>query len=178
VENNEIYDCIVENLGEDFTLYKYEGLKYMDKCYIDSTKKKYILICKVFDNIEELKSNWEQYQDEDVAIYMQNSLFKNDDIRWDMYLLLIYKGMEKLNYLESYKIEKDRFCCKKIILKAQTRIFFENELKQKLPMMKFYTDYTEAIDVADDKIFLDLMQKELDFDIRETLNILKYNSES
>jgi len=175
VENEEIYKILKEEIGDNFIEEIPSELKFIDKYYIDKERKKFIFICKVFESEQELINKWEYYQDEEIALILQNNTFKNDDIRWDMYYLLIYKGDKHIDELKSYEIERDRFCCKKIIINAQAEILFKRDLKCKFPLTNIYSIFNEKVDVANDDYFLESITQKSNLDARKVLEVLKYN---
>lgn len=175
MENQEIYKILKEEIGDIFIEEISDELKFIDKYYIDKEREKFILICNVFENEEELINKWESYQDEEIALILQNNIFRNDDIRWDMYYLLIYKGDKRIDDLICYEIERDRFCCKKLIINAQSEILFRRDLKYKLPLTTIYSDFTGEVDVATDEYFLEIVNKKSNLDVRKILELLNYN---
>lgn len=176
MENDNIYKILKEVLGESFIEEAPDELKFIDKYYIDKERRKYVLICKVFSDDQELNDKWEVYQDEDIALRLQNEIFKNDDIRWDMYYLLIYKGHEEIDDLRCYEIERNRFCCKKLIFNAKSEVLFKRDLRYKLPITTIYSSFSEDVDVANDDYFFEIINKKCNIDAKKVLKILKYNN--
>jgi hypothetical protein len=174
VDNEYIYSILKEELGEIFIEEVSEELRYIDKYFIDIERTRYVIICKIFNDSQELYDKWELYQDEDIALSLQNNKFKNDDIRWDMYYLLIYKGDKKLDDLKGYEIERDRFCCKKLTINAQSEVLLRRDLKYKLPITGIYSNFTGEVDVANDEHFLKLVTEKTNLDIKSILKALNY----
>ena len=177
MNNEKIYDIIKEYIGKDFVEESFDELKLIDKYYIDKEKEKFIFICKVFEDNIDLVNNWERYQDEKIALILQNKIFKNKDIRWDMYYLLIYKGSTELDELKCYEIERDKFCCKKLIINATTQELMREDLQCKLPVTNIYSNFSGNVDVANDEYFLEKVKIKSSFDVKKILEILNYNEE-
>lgn len=175
MDNEQIYSILKEELGDKFIEVVTGELKFIDKYYIDQEKMKFVVICKVFEDAQELIEKWEYFQDEDIALKLQNKIFKNDDIRWDMYYLLIYKGDKQLDDLICYEIERDRFCCKKLIINAQSKILLSRDIKYKLPLTNIYSTFTGVFNVANDEYFLELINKKTNIDAKKVLEIFKFN---
>ena len=173
--NEKIYSILKEKIGDNFIEEKPEELKFIDKYYIDNERKKFIFICKVFENEQELLDNWEYYQDEEIALALQNKTFKNDDIRWDMYYLLIYKGDKSIDELKCYEIERNRFCCKKLIINAQSEVLFRRDIKFKLPLTDIYSSFNGQVDVANDEYFIEKIIQKSNLDVRKILELLGYD---
>lgn len=175
MEIKEIYRILKEKIGDDFIDESPKELNFIDRYYIDKERRKFILVCKVFKDEKELLDNWEYYQDEDIALILQNNIFKNDDIRWDMYYLLIYRGNKIIDQLKSYEIERNRFCCKKIVISAKSKDIFEQDLTLKLPITNIYLNFNGKVDVANEDYFFDSITKKANIDIKQILEILNYN---
>lgn len=134
--------------------------KYIDCLYIDPNREKYIFACKIFDNKYEMFKNWELVQDHDIALYLQNELFSRNDIRWDIYYLLIYIREDDLTIDEYHFIEKDRFCCKKYVIKAKDQKELIENFNFKLPLTSnFYQLEKLNALITDDQFFQQLREK-------------------
>jgi hypothetical protein len=134
-----------------------EKLRQTDCYYIDSEEKKYIFVCKVFTDKRQLMLEWESSQDEDIALYLQQKKYSNSDIRWDMYFVIIYIGDVQLDVEEFNTIEKDRFCCKKLVLNIKDENNLIEEFNNKLPFTKKYFKLSENNDAFSDSGFLKLL---------------------
>jgi hypothetical protein len=131
-----------------------EKLKNTDCYYIDPKEEKYIFVCKVFTEKSQLIMDWESSQDEDIALYLQQKKYANNDIRWDMYFVIIYIGDDQFNIEEFHAIEKDKFCCKKLVLKAKCVNELFKEFNTKLPFTKDYFKLGDKKEVFTDSGFL------------------------
>ncbi|GAA0180416.1 hypothetical protein SH2C18_31140 [Clostridium sediminicola] len=176
MDNTYIYSVLKEVLGKDFIEEISDELRYIDKYFIDIDRKKYIVICKIFDSVQELYDKWEFYQDEDIALKLQNYIYKNDDIRWDMYYILIYKGDQQIDDMKGFEIERDRFCCKKLIINAQSEVLFRRDLNYKLPIAGVYSKFTNDVDVANDELFFKLVNEKTNLDVKEIMDKLNNNN--
>lgn len=119
-----------------------ENLKHCKSYFIDSSGEKYIFYCIFFDSVEELLNSWEEKQDDDIALYLQSVKYANSDIRWDMYYLLLYNGSETLSDDYYIKIERNRFCSRKILINTTDEATFIGDLSKKLPLTNpdYYPD--------------------------------------
>lgn len=172
MKSSTIYATIKAILGENFKEVHWEKLKHIDRYYIDQEERKYILICKIFKDTEDLMKNWELYQDEDIALKLQNVKYLNDDIRWDMYYLMIYKGEKDIDSLTRYEIERDRFCCKKLVIDGRSSISLNKGLKHKLPMLKIVSNSNDEVEIANDEHFFNIIQTKTGIDAKKVLNEL------
>lgn len=136
-----------------------EKLKKTDCYYIDPEEEKYIFVCKVFTHKSQLIMNWESFQDEDIALYMQQKKYANNDIRWDMYFVIIYIGDDQFEIEEFLAIEKDKFCCKKLVLHAKEEKELHKQLNNKLPLTKDYFKLGDNSEVFTDSGFLKLLNE-------------------
>jgi hypothetical protein len=161
LDKKSIY-LTIETIFNKFQLNKIEdsSLKYCDFYYTDITEKKYIFVCKHFEDKTELISRWEEYQDKDIALYLQREKYAKRDIRWDIYFLLFYSGKEKITEEEYHKIEKDRFCCKKFIIDSEGKERIEEDFNRKLPFTSNYYGLDKIADTITDNEFYNLLRDE------------------
>lgn len=161
---SEIYSSI-DNFFNKFDMEKTidKRCEYIDCYYIDSNKEKYIFACKVFENKHELFAQWELAQDQDIALYMQSELFPRNDIRWDIYYLLIYIGEDEFGIDEYYNIEKDRFCCKKYVIKARTEQECIDNFNFKLPLTSNFYQLDKLSNLITDEEFFQELRKKVTF---------------
>ncbi|MCK4261121.1 MAG: hypothetical protein KAX49_19250 [Halanaerobiales bacterium] len=132
MDKMEIYSWLDDFFGiQGFKKVADENLKYVDHYYIDVDEKKYLFICKVFENKADLIDNWKIFENRDIALYLQNKKFAGKDIRWDMYFLLISKS--KISAEDIARIERNKYCCKKFIINALSQERLKEELNLKLP---------------------------------------------
>lgn len=135
---------IMETFFNRFNIMKFddEKLKYSSNYYADAEHKKFLLYCQIFDTKKALLDNWEVIENEDIAFYLQGKKFAKHDLRWDMYYLLLYNGTENIDEDIYVKIERNRFCSRKIILLTLEEEQFSLELSKKLPFTnaEFYPD--------------------------------------
>lgn len=144
-----------------------EKLTKTDRYYIDPEEEKYIFICKVYKEKNQLMLDWESSQDEDIALYLQQNKFANNDIRWDMYFVIIYIGDDHLGFEDFHAIEKDKFCCKKLVLNVKNEEDFFEDLNNKLPFTKGYFKLGDKNEVFTDSGFLESLnvKSELENDV-------------
>lgn len=132
-----------------------------DKSYFtDGKHMKYLFCFNLFMDIIELENKWDEYQNEDIASYLQSQKYYDNDIKWDIYYILIYLGEEKVNPEIWLSIEKDKFCCKKVFINAESKESIIEQLKQKLPMVKDYYPYNKS-SVINDKFFFEKVCEQL-----------------
>lgn len=117
----------------DIKFFNDDNLKHADGYFADSNEERYIFYCIEFDNKEQLLNSWQQKQDDDIALYLQSSKYLKKDIRWDMYYLILYTGEEQIDIDKCTKIERDRFCSRKVIIDAKTKTSLYSDLNKKLP---------------------------------------------
>lgn len=143
----ESYDCNLKNIS--------------NKCYFtDSEERKYLICYSIFKDINELYERWESYQDEDIVLYLQSQKYKDNDIRWDIYYILINLNQSKIPAEYWMKIENDKFSCKKVYVSTESKEKIIEQLKQKLPTVKdYYPD--SKLSVIDEKTFFEHVCKEL-----------------
>jgi hypothetical protein len=126
---------LIENYLKQFGIIKVndDNLKHNKMYFVDEKGEKYLFYCAYYDDFNILNESWRLMQDEDIAFYLQGNKFARKDIRWDTYFIILYgneKGMKEDTYIN---IERNRFCCKKLIFCAETEEILINELKSKLP---------------------------------------------
>lgn len=132
-----------------------------DKSYFtDENHLKYLVCFNIFKDIKELENKWEEYQNEDIATYLQSQKYYNNDIKWDIYYILIYLGDDRVPPEIWLSIEKDKFCCKKVFISSESKASIIEQLKQKLPMVKDYYPYKKSR-VINDKYFFEKVCEEL-----------------
>lgn len=105
--------------------------------FIDKEKRRYLICYSLFESGEILIEKWEEYQDEYISGYLQLEKFYDNDIKWDIYYLLIYDSDQSINSEKQLSIERDKFCCKKSIINASRKKLIE-QLKEKVPISKNY----------------------------------------
>lgn len=159
---------VYSNINDFFSGFKMEKIidpkfNYIDCFFIDEQKEKYIFVCKVFSEKYELFNEWEIAQDQDIALYIQNELFPRADIRWDIYFLLIYVGTEDLSIDEFHHIEKDRFCCKKYIIKARSKEELLENMNLKLPLTSKFYELDKLNNLITDDQFFEELRKKVNF---------------
>ncbi|SDE07007.1 hypothetical protein SAMN02799630_04663 [Paenibacillus sp. UNCCL117] len=165
MEKSKIYEKL-DGFFEKFMIHKKsdEKLKNIDCYYIDSEEKKYIFACKVYHDKQSLFENWESDQDTDIALYLQNDCFSKNDIRWDIYFLLIYVGQDNLTLEEFHNIERDRFCCKKVVLSVSENTKVEEALNFKLPVTNNYYKLNKMENYITNESFLENLRKRASLD--------------
>lgn len=159
---------VYSNIDEFFSKFNMEKIidprcRYIDCYFIDPNSEKYIFICKVFDDKSKLFNEWELAQDQDIALYIQNELFPRNDIRWDIYYLLIYFGEEELSIDEYHHIEKDRFCCKKYVINARTEQELINSFNFKLPLTLNFYQLDKLNNLITDEQFFEQLRNKVNF---------------
>lgn len=136
-------------------------LNLYDKSYFtDENELKYLVCFNIFMDIRELENTWEEYQNQDIATYLQSRKYYGNDIKWDIYYILIYLGEDKIPPEIWLSIEKDKFCCKKVFINAEDEVSIIEQLKQKLPMVKDYYPYKKS-SVINDEYFFEKVCREL-----------------
>jgi hypothetical protein len=135
----EIYKDFIDDYFKELEYISIQDveLKLIDKYYIDNSQSKYIFACKYFDSKDNLQEEWEKAMDKDIALFLQNTKYSLSDIRWDIYFLILYSG-EPLSYDEISSIERDKFCCKKLIIDVTSKDKFISEMKIKTCLTKEY----------------------------------------
>lgn len=166
MDNN--YQVLYKEIDEMFLSKGFEKvidkkLKFVDCYYIDKDRNKYVFVCKVFTQKQNLIKQFEECQDIDIS-YLQGEVFTNQDIRWDMYFLIFYIGDEELNYEEYNHIEKDRFFCKKLIISVQNVEDLKEELNRKLPITSLYYNFNELSNGSIEQSFFDIFRREAHLD--------------
>lgn len=119
-----------------------ENLKHSNSYFTDPDHKRYLFYPIVFESQEEIIKGWELIENEDIAFYLQGIKYPKNDLRWDMYYLLLYKGEDEIKDDIYVKIERNRFCSRKIIISARNNEQFISDLSKKLPFTtaEFYPD--------------------------------------
>ena len=171
-----MYKELSSILGENFKIGDNEGNKYVDKFFIDTSEEKILLICKAFNSMQELLDTWEIIQNEDITLNMQRNKFKNQDIRWDMYFLIFYNGIEKFFDGDFYRIERVRFCCKKIIINAQSKDLLREYLEIKLPLLNKLNTIDDT-SIASDDYFFNCILQNLKQDKFEIIKVIEKDGE-
>lgn len=132
-----------------------DKLRYTKYYYTDPEVRKYVLYPMVFHNTKELLEMWEIAQNEDIAAHLQSKVFPYKDIRWDMYFLLIYVETD-LTDDNIVAIERDKFCCKKVLINAEDSTKFIEDLKAKLPFTDNYYPSNDTLTLDDHEFFHEL----------------------
>lgn len=154
----ELADILAEN---ELVKVEDQELQFIGCYFIDkNNEEKYLLGCKTFEDIAELAEKWEEYQDIDLAMYLQGQKFAHSYIRWDMYFLLVYTGAEELPLTLVHKIEHDKFCARKIVLAARDEQELKEQLNFKLPFTREFYKFKALEKVGDDREFFNLLRAE------------------
>lgn len=144
--------------------------------FIDKEKRKYLICYTLFKNGEELIEKWEEYQDEYISGYLQLDKFYDNDIKWDVYYLLIYNDEQLINVEKKLSIERDKFSCKKSIIHAINIENLIEQLKEKLPVSKNYYPINKS-NVIDYEYFIKNLCDELDVLSSDLPETTKYELE-
>lgn len=132
-----------------------------NKCYFtDVEEKKYIICYTMFEDINQLIDKWEEYQDEDIALYLQSDKYRSNNIKWDIYYMLVNLGKNEISAEKWIAIEKDKFSCKKIYISTENEEEIIENLKQKLPTVKDYYPNNQ-LSAIDEKYFFECVCEEL-----------------
>lgn len=141
MEEKQITQAI-ETYFSKFNMIKTEDekLKYSKYYFTDCEHSKYLFYYKIFNSKEDLMNRWEEVENIDIALYLQGTKYNKNDLRWDMYYLLIYNGMEEINEDVYVRIERNRYCSRKIIISVHDYEQLLLELSKKLPLTdgRFY----------------------------------------
>lgn len=160
-DNLEDFNCIIECCFSNLGLSKIEdnNLKYKKDYFIDNEHKKYLIYTYLFENRDDLIENWDMIQSEDMAFYLQGIKYANQDIRWDCYYLLFYTG-EAMQADEVCKIERDLFCCKKLVVNFNKDSDLKALVNQKLPItQEYYPKF--ANDMVTENTLFDSIRSEI-----------------
>lgn len=144
--------------------------------FIDEEKRKYLICYTLFESGEDLIEKWERYQDEYISGYLQLEKFYDNDIKWDIYYLLIYTDEQPINPEKELSIERDKFCCKKAIINLTNSKYLIEQLKEKLPVSKNYYPMNK-FNVIDYKYFIEKLCDELDIASIDLPETTKYEFE-
>lgn len=133
--DREIATLTLEKYFKSFGIIKVKdnNLKHIDHYFIDETGEKYLFYYSYFEDFNMLMQFWQAIQDEDIAFYLQGQKFSRKDIRWDTYYIILYKNDKGIKEDIYVNIERNRFCCKKLILCAESEDTLISDLKSKLP---------------------------------------------
>lgn len=152
---------IAEIFKNNFNLIEHRDskLEYIDRYFTDPEEKKFIFLYSHFDSFKNLKNNWEQYQNQDIAAYLQNKKYSGNDIRWDIYYILFYQA-EETSPAELYSIERDKHICRKLIIEYQSYQDLIEQLKFKIPFNhNFYNSKDFSHDLNDNTFQQNLLRK-------------------
>lgn len=183
MELKSIANIIDNYLCEELDLYKIqdEELEKIGDGYyfIDKNKIKYLICYTIFESITDLLSYWELYQNEFIASKLQMKTFSKNDIRWDIYYILLYNNEKYISPEIELSIERDSFCCKKVCINGFNKEELLEQLKDKLPISKnnyvtedsniisykeFITRLCKNLGISQDKI---LIEEDSDFEVSE-----------
>ena len=175
------YDNIrefIDGYFKEFGIYKIKNskLKYADGFYSDENLKKYAFYFQIFNKKATMLDTWQNIQDEDIALYLQNELFPYNDIRWDIYYILICVDDKPILENEFLLIEKNKFCCKKIVVDGRTIETIKESFQSKLPFTKDYYPMDNAV-LVDGERFLDELRKIASLDVNIFTNEILNNIE-
>lgn len=156
-----VYQWLTE-FFQQIGLYKVNdpALRELEYYFTDPQEEKYLLGCKIFQTAAELARNWETAQDVDLAIYLQDGKYAHSYIRWDMYFLLLYVGEEELPLPLIHKIEHDKFCSRKVVLTARSKLELVEQMNFKLPLTREFYNFKALEKVGDDREFFNLLRAE------------------
>lgn len=144
--------------------------------FIDKEKRKYLICYTLFKNGEELIEKWEEYQDEYISGYLQLEKFYNNDIKWDIYYLLIYDDEQMIDPEKELSIERDKFCCKKALISLSDSKGLIKQLKEKLPVTQDYYPMNKS-NVIDYEYFIEKLCNKLEILVSDLPEIKKYELE-
>ena len=165
-ESKEIYKNLEQIIFNNNNFKKITdiNLKDADCYYMDSSGKKYVFICMVCDNKTHLYEQMNDCQDKDIT-YLQSKVFANQDIRWDMYFIILYRGSEDLNFDEYNQIEKNRFFCKKLVIRSASYEMMLEDLNRKLPVTGAYYSFDAEMNTLNpDTSYFEIFRKEAGLD--------------
>jgi len=149
----------IDNYLSKFNLIKVKdsNIQLIDSYYTDERELSYVIACSIFKSKESLLSDWERQQNIDIAAYLQAKKYAAQDVRWDMYFLLINMD-EEIKIEEYLNIERDRFCCKKLLINASNKLLLKRDLNQKLPFTDEYYPSSPAV-INTDEYFFDKLRE-------------------
>lgn len=157
-------------------IHKDQELKHLDSYFTDPEEKKFVFAWSSFNNFSQLNHNWEDYQNQDIALYLQNEKYGKQNIRWDIYYLLFYPAGENIDPAEIFKIEKDRHICRKIIIEYHNQDDLKEQLINKLPFSSEFYDSSTTTDNYTQREFYSRLKNKLGFEAAEIKNNLKINN--
>jgi len=179
IEFDDIREFI-DSYFNGFGIFKIKDskLKHTDAFYSDENFNKYAFYFQIFDKKDTMLDTWQNIQDEDIALYLQNELFPYKDIRWDIYYILICRDDKTILENEFLLIEKNKFCCKKIVVDGRSIETIKEDFQSKLPFTKNYYPMDNAVLVNEER-FLDELRKIASLDrnvfTNEILNNIEKN---
>jgi hypothetical protein len=146
--DREAATLTLEKYFKPFSIIKVEdsNLKHTKHYFTDEKSEKYLFYYSYFEDFNMLMQYWQAIQDEDIAFYLQGHKFARKDIRWDTYFILLYKNDKGIKEDIYVNIERNRFCCKKLILCAESEATLINDLRSKLPFTT--SDYYPESDLC------------------------------
>ncbi|RCW53381.1 ABC-three component system middle component 1 [Halanaerobium sp. ST460_2HS_T2] len=145
----------------DLKKHKSDDLEYFDSYFTDLEEKKYLFVYSIFNSFKELEENWEDYQNEDIALYLQNELYKGMDLRWDIYYLLFYKSQSEINQSKIYDIERNKYICRKLVIPMGNEKELINNLNLKLPISKNFYNLSQSTKSFSEKDFYEKLIKKM-----------------
>jgi hypothetical protein len=157
---------IAEIFKNNFNLIEHRDskLEYIDRYFTDPEEKKFIFLYSHFDSFKKLKNNWKQYQNQDIAAYLQNKKYSGNDIRWDIYYILFYQA-EETSPAELYSIERDKHICRKLIIEYQSYQDLIDQLKFKLPFNDNFYNISGFSHSLKENIFEQNLLRKFDFSV-------------
>ena len=75
---------IAEIFKNNFDLIEHRDskLEYIDRYFTDPEEEKFIFLYSHFDSFNNLEKNWKQYQNQDIAAYLQNKKYSGNAVSY------------------------------------------------------------------------------------------------
>jgi len=166
----------------DLKKHKNDNLEHFDSYFTDLEEEKYLFVYSIFNSFKELEDNWKDYQNEDIALYLQNKLYKGMDLRWDIYYLLFYKSQSEISQSKIYDIERNKYICRKLVIPMGSKEEIIGDLNFKLPISKNFYNLSQSTKSFSEKDFYEKLIKKIGISNtklpkNKIFNPLKYKDE-
>ena len=146
----------------DLKKHKNDNLEHFDSYFTDLEAEKYLFVYSIFNSFKELEDNWKDYQNEDIALYLQNKLYKGMDLRWDIYYLLFYKSQSEISQSKIYDIERNKYICRKLVIPMRSKEEVISDLNLKLPISKNFYNLSQSTKSFSEKDFYEKLIKKME----------------
>lgn len=174
LRNQELPENLLQNANKDYTERQLEYWAYRVDTEVPYTCHLFILACS---NNNALNDYWEDLT-ENIAINFQTNLEKEIE-RWNIYLLFLLENEVPKEI--KYKIEQDKYCCRKLVEDNLKTVDFSEDYISQLIREKVFSIYTTKNEATSSVSLIDknieTIIKEADINILTALKGFKSNKQ-